>query len=109
MRHANLRVVAFGAVLAVSFSALAQQAKDAGAPKTGAVDAGKAATTAAASAGAATPASSARPAASGGATPTGGVTTAGGGDGGTAPMAAASSSAAPAGMDGPTYAVRLRD
>ena len=105
MRHANLKVVAFGAVLAVSFSALAQT-KDAGAPK--------AATTAAAGKGAAdasattsatpgaTTAGSAAPAAT-----AGGPTTAGG-DGGTA-MTPAPASSAPAGMDGPTYAVRLRD
>ncbi len=89
MRHRNLAAFAIVASLAVSFSALAQP-KDAGAPKPG-KDAGAAATTAAA------------------------TTAAAGGDGGAGPalpMPVAGGPTTPGDkpvMDGPTYAVRLRD
>src|SRR5512140_910693 len=93
MRHAKLAAFAFVASLAVSFSAVAQQ-KDAGAPKPG-KDAGA-------------PTSAAAPAA------TAGTPTAAAGDAGTPniPTPVAGGPSTPSDkpvMDGPTYAVRLRD
>jgi hypothetical protein len=97
MRHAKLAAVAFVASLAFSFSAVAQQ-KDAGAPKPG-KDAG--APTSAAAASTATTAAASPP-------------TTAAGDGGTAvmPSPGTASPSTPSDkpvMDGPTYAVRLRD
>ena len=98
MRHAKLAAYVFAASLAVSFSAVAQQ-KDAGAPKPG-KDAGA-------------PTTAAAPAAATAATTTAPPTTAAG-DGGAPvmPTAGAVSPSTPTDkpvMDGPTYAVRLRD
>ncbi len=87
MRHDSRAAFAFGAIFAISFSAVAQP-KDAGAPAVP-----KAGTTTAAAA-------SAAPAAQ----PTPPTTAAG--DAGAAPAAVATEKPA---MDGPTYAVRLRD
>ncbi len=93
MRHANLAAIAFVASLAFSFSAVAQQ-KDAGAPKPR-KDAGAPSSAAAAASAPSTP-------------------TAAGGDGGAPamPMPVAGGPSTPSDkpvMDGPTYAVRLRD
>src|SRR5690242_15441141 len=103
MRHANLRVVAFGAVLVVSLSAFAQT-KDAGAPKAAGAAGKGPTTTAAADAGSTAPAA----APTAGAPSTAAPTTASA-DGGGSAMIPAPANSAPAGMDGPTYAVRLRD
>jgi hypothetical protein len=93
-------------VLAVSLSAFAQT-KDAGAPKAAGAAGKGPTTTAAADAGSTAPATASSTA---GAPGTGAPTTAtASADGGGSAMIPAPANTAPAGMDGPTYAVRLRD